>query len=97
MDFFKPNYCKFGLFFLFLQSNYKLMMDTETVFADLLQYIHNRRYYQQMNINSLLNDSNIEYEQKLEKLSQAIGEIALCETKITIIQDKLNQLNNIEK
>lgn len=69
------------------------MENTTELFTDLIQYLHNKKYYEQINMNSLIN-SNVKYENKLETLSKYLDNILLIESKISYIQAILEQSNN---
>lgn len=72
------------------------MKNNIELFSDLIQYLHNKRYYEQISINNVIN-SNINYEDKLEQLSKSLDKILLIEPKIQYIQDRLNEFNNQNK
>lgn len=72
------------------------MKNNIELFSDLIQYLHNKRYYEQISMNNVIN-SNINYEDKLEQLSKSLDKILLIEPKIQYIQDRLNEFNNQNK
>lgn len=69
------------------------MENTIELFTDLIQYLHNKRYYEQISMNNTIN-SNLKYEDKLEDLSKSLDKILLIESKIQYIQDRLNEINS---
>lgn len=69
------------------------MENTIELFTDLMQYLHNKRYYEQISMNNTIN-SNLKYEDKLEDLSKSLDNILLIGSKIQYIQDRLSELNN---
>lgn len=97
MEFLNQTIAGLVLFFYLCTINLIIKMEnTVELFTDLIQYLHNKRYYEQINMNNTI-ISNIKYENKLEELSKSLDSILLIETKILHIQDKLNELNSQHK
>lgn len=70
------------------------MENTIELFTDLIQYLHNKKYYEQINMNSLINSDIIRYEDKLESLSKSLDNILLIESKISYTENLIDQANN---
>lgn len=61
-------------------------MDIDTIKKDLLEKITTDKYYLEAELLRMVKSENIEYKEKINKISDVLSEIALSNTKIQLIK-----------